>query len=151
MPSYTITKVSADAPRTWDSPKGGIIYYIRVWLADRERPVDIGKKRPDALTVGQVVEGDIIPNPDFDADNWKAAPQAPSNHGAGSRGYQPRDDAAIHAQFAIREATQLYIATRVHTTNPVTGVDDIDWQFIGKAARTYYTLIDKVKTPPAGV
>jgi hypothetical protein len=102
MPSYTINRVSEQQPREWTNPLGGVIYYIKVMLEGHDRPVEVGKKKPDALSAGQTINGNILSKPEFEADGFKADPITPHSGGGTGGGHYQRDDNAIKAQFAIK-------------------------------------------------
>jgi len=106
MPSYKITKVSTQEPRVWDNPKGGKIYYIKVAVDGWEKPIEVGKKSPDALKVGDELHGTITAT-EYPNDKFKADP--PAFSGGGKSNYVPRDDDAIRAQWAIGQAIQFHI------------------------------------------
>src|SRR5688572_4396156 len=99
MAEYKILRVSQQPPRQWDG-EHGTVYYIKVQLEGHDRPVEIGKKSPDALKVGDTVYGTVTPT-QYESDKFKAE-QKPFS-GGGFKG-QPRDDMAIRAQWAIGQA-----------------------------------------------
>lgn len=70
---YTITKVSEQAPRQWNG-EFGTTYYIKVMLEGHNKPVEIGKKDPNALKVGDKVFGDIRTS-EYPSDGFKSARQ----------------------------------------------------------------------------
>lgn len=82
MPQYQIEKISGDAPREWQRPQGGTIYYYKVKFVGIAKPVSIGKTKKDSLTIGQMVDGTIEPS-DLQEDKFKAAPMAQSGFGGG--------------------------------------------------------------------
>lgn len=104
MAEYKITKVSQEEPREWGEGTNKT-YYIKVMLDGHERPVSIGKKKPDALKVGDTVYGTITETQyetdKFTADKMQGVFSKPS--------FQPREDhhEAIKAQFAIKAAIAL--------------------------------------------
>lgn len=132
MAEYRVARVSDQTPREWDNPKGGRIYYIKVMLEGHDKPVAVGKRKPDALSVGQVIHGTIQPKPDFPEDGFK--PDAMDQPHSASN-YTPRDDAAIKAQFAIKAAIQ-YSATQ----NGIPAMDDIEGY-----AQMFFGMVERVK------
>lgn len=71
MAEYTIEKIGD--VREWKNPmNGATIYYINVTLEGHDKEVSIGKKSADALSIGEVVNGEIIPT-DYGQDKWKHA------------------------------------------------------------------------------
>lgn len=73
MSEYKITAIDVHNINEWASPQGNTIYYIPVTLEGHDKIVSVGKLSPDALKVGDSIEGDIIPT-DKSEDKWKAAP-----------------------------------------------------------------------------
>ena len=71
MAEYKIIQVSSKPPREWTGDYG-TTYYHTVRLADHEKPVEIGKKKPDKLEVGSTVTGTILKKPDKSTDGFKA-------------------------------------------------------------------------------
>lgn len=132
---YTITQVSAQAPREWG--EGSMkTYYIKVKLEGHDRPVSIGKKAPDALHVGDTVYGTIANDPSHDEDKFKSE-QKP-NYGASTPptskpAYTPRDDLAIRAQWAIGKSVELKIA------------EGGDGDAIEETAQWLFAMVDRVK------
>lgn len=138
MSEYKVTQLSSRAPNVWEGPHG-TVYYIRVMLEGHEKPVDIGKKKPDAIKVGDIVSGDIKSDSGA-ADKFKAAPLQGSFGGGGSSsnsssGYT-RDDDAIKAQFAIKAAIEY-----VHYSE--TGKVTLDT--VETVAKQLFLMIDRVK------
>jgi len=135
MPSYTINRVSEQPPREWANPQGGTVYYIKVMLEGHDRPVEIGKKKPDALSAGQVVSGNILSKPEFEADGFKADPMPSSHSGGGGGGSHQRDDNAIKAQFAIKAGIAFAAASGKTPT-----IKDVQTYAI-----EFYSMVEEVK------
>lgn len=77
---HKITQISQQAPREYYNEKyKSTTYYIKVKLDGHNKPVEIGKKRPDALNVGDMVFGSIEPT-EYETDRFKAV----SNFGGGA-------------------------------------------------------------------
>lgn len=142
MSEYRITQVSGQPPREYYNEKfSSTTYYIKVKLEGHDRPVSIGKKSPDALKAGDTVYGNIVPTDPskFDADNFKAErPAERPQEGSGSRGYQPRDDMAIRAQWAIGQAVQTiaYLSPKAQDEWTAT---------VERRAKEFYAMVDRVK------
>jgi hypothetical protein len=101
MAEYKVTKVS-DKVRTWNGPNGAI-YYHKVMLEGHDRPVSIGKKTPNSITVGQTVTGDITDDPKFDEDKFKAtSTQSQDRQFKGD----PDTRNSIEWQTALKAATE---------------------------------------------
>lgn len=68
--NYRITKVSDQEPIKFNG-QYGTTYYIKVMLDGHDKPVEIGKKNPNSLKVGDEVFGTIIPT-QYQSDKFKA-------------------------------------------------------------------------------
>lgn len=123
---YTIKRISQNPPREWAGTHG-TVYYIKVQLAEHGRFVEIGKKNPDALKVGDKVYGTIEPTPKFETDRFKAERKP---DGGGFRG-QPKDEAAIKAMWAIGKAVE--------------ALDEPDTALIEELAKELYAMVERVK------
>jgi len=123
---YEITRVSEQEPRTYTGDFG-TTYYIKVMLKGHAKPVEIGKKSPDGLKVGDTVFGTIRPT-EYPTDGFKSE-RKPFN---ASR--SPRDDMAIRAQWAIGQAIALF------TSGKDNQIGDIE-----KNAKDFFLMVDSVK------
>lgn len=65
---YTITKISSEQPREWGEGANKT-YYIKVMLSGHNKAVSVGKKSPDALKVGDTVDGTITET-QYDTDRF---------------------------------------------------------------------------------
>jgi hypothetical protein len=114
---YEVIQVSSGRPEEWADPKHperGTTYYIKVMLKGHNKPVQVGKKKPDALKPGYTIYGNIIEQYDFDIDKFKAElkpdqPQSFSAHASTSdvkpKGhYQPKDLDSIYRCNALNNA-----------------------------------------------
>ena len=134
---YTIEKVSQQEPKKYEG-QYGTTYYIKVKLAGHDKPVSIGKKQPDALKEGYKVFGTIEPT-DFDEDKFKSEKNPNSSYGGSKSSYQPRDDEAIRAQWAIGQAVQLYsFEAKEHELGP-------HMNLIEAKAKELFSMVDRVK------
>lgn len=128
---YKITQVSSQPPREhYNQQYGTTTYYIKVMLEGVEKPVTIGKRRPDALKVGDTVYGRIIPT-QYDTDKF----QAEKNPAQGSA-FTPKDQGAIRAQWAIGQA----IALLAHSPS-----DKVELKVLESTAKELYAMVDRVK------
>ena len=121
---YTITKVSEKPPREYEGSYGKV-YYTKVMLQGHDKPVEIGKKQPNSLKVGDIVAGDIKPS-QYEADGFKAIKK---DFNGGSK-FQPKDEASIKAMWSISQS----IATGQ------LDVDDIE-----AMAKDLFLMVDRVK------
>lgn len=145
MSDYKVLQVSGEAPRQWDGPHG-TVYYIKAKLEGHDKPVSIGKKKPDALKVGDTVYGTIEVS-DLPEDKFKpAAPPQASQSGQANYGnagtdykpaWQPRDDSAIQAQFAIKGAIELVNGQEKKPDDVFSTIEDY--------AKELFAMIDRVK------
>lgn len=71
---YKITKVSSQPPKEHGEGERKV-YYIKVQVEGHDKPISVGKKKPDALNVGDVISGTITPT-EYDTDNFKPTPKA---------------------------------------------------------------------------
>ena len=69
MSEYKISKVSDQEPKKYDG-QYGTTYYIKVMLDGHAKPVEIGKKSPDALKAGDTVFGSITAT-EYQTDKFK--------------------------------------------------------------------------------
>lgn len=138
---YTIEKISEQEPRKWDGPHG-IVYYIKVKLKDVDKPVSIGKKKPDALKAGMTVYG-TIEESDLPEDKFKAEKAPDGSYGGQKQDgrdndYWDKKDRQIRAQWAIGQAVQLHIA--------VTAKGGEEAQSIVDTAKQLFAMVERVVT-----
>lgn len=122
---YEVTQVSQQPPREWEGQHGKI-YYIKVALKGHSKPVEIGKKSPGALKVGDTVYG-TVENTTYPSDKFKSAPK-PFSGGANKV-----DGNEIKAQMAIKASVQLWQGKEWAITD------------IEETAKSIYLMIDRVK------
>lgn len=133
---YTIEKVSENKPREWTGDYG-TTYYIKVMLKGHQKPVEIGKKSPDALKVGDTVFGEIQAK-DFDTDGFKHERKP---MGGGSFQSRPDHHEEIKAQWAIGQAINFLTTIPGEQKNPKDPQLDIEtW------AKNFYAMVERVKT-----
>lgn len=150
MPDYKITRVSQKPPNEWfDQAHNSTIYYISVMVEGHPKPISVGKKKPDALHVGDVISGNILPDYEHGEDKFKATPMAQagfsgtgfSTSGGGSTTPPKREyvdhSEEIKAQWAIGQAVNLLKdGTSKSPSN----------QAIELWADTFFEMVDRVKT-----
>lgn len=129
---YTIEKISQSPPREWTGDYG-TIYYIKTMLKGHGKPVEVGKKSPDALKTGDTVYG-TIKQTDFDVDRFK--PEKNPNTGMAR---QPKDEAAIKAMWAIGQSVQVALGKG----------KTFDTKDIEAVANELFGMVDRVKSPQA--
>lgn len=153
MPEYTVQGVANTAPKEYANAFG-ITYYHRVKLVGVDKAVSIGKKAPNAIKAGDIINGSIETTA-FSEDKWHGeapapgaggftgpTPQASTASTAGT-GYTPRDDSHIKAQWAIGQATTFYLATakiELGTKNRMEVVEAL--------AAEYFAMVERVKNVP---
>lgn len=132
---FTITKVSSNPPTPW---KNGISYY-KVMLEGVPTPQEIGKK--SVPQEGQTVYGEIIdgkfkrmdkPQDGFSGGSTLSVPFV------AKPAYQPKDEAAIKAMFAIKAAIPWVVANKG------------DLFDVFEAAKSFYSMVDDVKAGSQG-
>lgn len=105
MSEYKITEISPEEPKLWKGPNGDL-YYIDVMVEGRDKPVSVGKKSPDALKVGDVIEGEIEET-DRQTDKFKHAKKA---FVPGGSSKTPQDKEDIARAVALKAAVEHYRA-----------------------------------------
>lgn len=138
---YKILQVSEQEPREWNGPHG-IVYYIKVKLEGHDKPVSIGKKKPDALKSGYTVYG-TIEESDLPEDKFKSEqnpnPSGPvhtDNVNKPDEAYWADKQNTIRAQWAIGQAIQLF------NHKPT---DTVDNERLEQTAKTLFAMVDRVK------
>lgn len=128
MAEYKICKISSDAPREhYNQQYDNTTYYIKVMLDNHPKPVSVGKKSADALKVGDVLSGTILPT-EYDTDNFKSDPKTFTKGPF-------RDQSEIKAQWAIGQAVNLFISGK-----------DLAIGGIEETAKNFFAMIDRVKS-----
>jgi hypothetical protein len=137
MAEYKITRVSQEAPKEYQG-EHGTTYYIKVMLDGHERPVSIGKKKPDALKVGDTVYGTITET-QYETDRF-TADKMQGGYAGGKSNYQPREDhhEAIKAQWAIGQAVQLMLPSSAKNALSPAVLED--------TAKMFFAMVDRVKS-----
>lgn len=120
MADYKILKVSSEMPRTWGE-NAMKTYYIKTMLEGHPRPVEVGKKKPDALSPGMVIHGEIQPKPQFEADGFKpdaSAFQAPgqTSFGASKPAYKDNSDGMRQGMCMNNAAAYVTASTKKELT-----------------------------------
>lgn len=124
MAEYTIEKISQDEPRQYDG-QNGTVYYIKVKLSGHDKAVSIGKKSPDALKVGDKVNGTVTET-QYDADKFTADKQA---FGGGqskpSFSQSPEQQENIARSVALKAAVDIAGTSSAHSLGAELLVDAV--------------------------
>jgi len=133
--TYKIKEVKRG--NTWTSTQGGEMQSYALILEGVGEPVQLNKKMPVKAEpqIGDELFGALEEQERNGRVYYKFKVDYTQNNAGGFRG-QPRDDKAIHAQFAIRLATEVWIAQGCHKES----YDNIE-----KEAKHFYRMIDRVK------
>lgn len=141
--NYTIKAVKKD-PKEWESKYGP----MKTWLIQVEgngEPVQLNKKAESpAPEVGEPLYGTIT---ETEYGQKFKSERLPYTGGGGGKSYQPRDDEAIKAQWAIGQAVQLYVTQRdeINATLKDTGQMMSDMEYVEGQAKELFAMIDRVK------
>lgn len=138
---YTIVKVSDQPPQEW---KHGISYY-KVMVDGHPKPIEVGKKKkPD---VGDTLYGNIQVQAQEMTDKFQRVERPDGGYvppsqihsvPASKPAYQPKDEEAIKAMFAIKGAIAFKDHHAFTETPTVRGVEEI--------AKQLFSMVDRVKT-----
>jgi hypothetical protein len=121
MSSYKVSKVSEQEPKKYEG-QYGVTYYIKVMLEGHDKPVEIGKKTPDAIKLGDELFGEIIPT-EYQTDKFKAERQ-PFTPGA-KRVEDPAKQDSIIRQSSMKAAIDLVVSGKIELSNLYVQADDI--------------------------
>lgn len=119
MSSYKVTKVSEQEPKKYEG-QYGTTYYIKVMLEGHNKPVEIGKKSPDAIKVGDELYGEVIPT-EYQTDKFKAE-RKPFTPG---RQEDPAKQDSIIRQSSMKAAIDLVVSGKIEMSNLYVQADDI--------------------------
>lgn len=105
---YKVVKVSEQEPKKYEG-QYGVTYYIKVMLDGHSKPVEIGKKSPDAIKVGDVMYGEVI-STQYQTDKFKAEkkPFTP-----GVKQEDPAKQDSIIKQSSMKAAIDLVVAGKI--------------------------------------
>ena len=120
MSEYKVTKVSEQEPKKNDG-QYGTTYYIKVMLDGHAKPVEIGKKTPDAIKTGDTVYGTVIPT-EYQTDKFKAEakPFTP-----GAKQEDPAKQDSIIRQSSMKAAVDLVVSGKIELTELYDRADQI--------------------------
>lgn len=120
MSEYKVIKVSEQEPKKFDG-QYGTTYYIKVMLDGHSKPVEIGKKTPDAIKVGDVIYGEVIPT-QYQTDKFKGErkPFTP-----GVKQEDPAKQDSIIKQSSMKAAIDLVVAGKIELGDLYTRADAI--------------------------
>lgn len=137
---YIIEKVSNNPPKEWTGGFGPMVTYKVIFQGGPD-VIEINKK-PDSVPpkAGDTLDG-TIEGTEY-GKRFKAVSKQYGQYGAQSKqsapstsSYQPRDDNAIKAQFAIKAAIQF--ASMSNLPSNFTDIEDY--------AKAIYNMVDRVK------
>lgn len=134
MAEFKIAKVSEQPPKEWKGPHGPV-YYIKVLLEGHTKPVSVGKKKPDALRVGDIIYGNIEES-DLPEDKFKPEqkPEYVKPDSKQSDEYWADKQMQIRAQWAIGQAV-----------NSIKSDGEVTLDEIETVAKELYAMVDRVK------
>jgi len=134
MAEYKVTRVSEQPPKEYHNEKyNSTTYYIKVQVEGWEKPIEVGKKSPDAIKVGDILYG-TIESTRRATDKFKSEPK-PFGGGFNNGPKPQRDDSHIRAQWAIGQA-MTHFAHKEEV-----GLDKVE-----KLAGALFLMVDRVKT-----
>ena len=118
--NYKVIKVSEQEPKKYEG-QYGTTYYIKVMLEGHTKPVEIGKKTPDAIKVGDELYGEVIPT-EYQTDKFKAEkkPFTP-----GVKQEDPAKQDSIIRQSSMKAAIDLVVSGKIELSNLYVQADEI--------------------------
>ena len=118
--NYKVIKVSEQEPKKYEG-QYGTTYYIKVMLEGHTKPVEIGKKTPDAIKVGDELYGEVIPT-EYQTDKFKAErkPFSP-----GQKQEDPAKQDSIIRQSSMKAAIDLVVSGKIELSNLYVQADEI--------------------------
>jgi hypothetical protein len=145
MSSYKVTKVSEQEPKKYEG-QYGTTYYIKVMLDGHSKPVEIGKKTPDAIKVGDELYGEIIAT-EYQTDKFKGE-RKPFTPGGGRQEDPAKQDSIIR-QSSMKAAIDLVVSGKIELSNLYVQADEIVAWVKGDSVRLEPKLIkpEALKTP----
>lgn len=145
MSSYKVTKISEQEPKKYEG-QYGTTYYIKVMLEGHSKPVEIGKKSPDAIKVGEELFGEIIPT-EYQTDKFKGE-RKPFTPGGGRQEDPAKQDSIIR-QSSMKAAIDLVVSGKIELSNLYVQADEIVAWVKGDSVRLEPKLIkpEALKTP----
>ena len=118
--NYKVIKVSEQEPKKYEG-QYGTTYYIKVMLEGHTKPVEIGKKTPDAIKVGDELYGEVIPT-EYQTDKFKAE-RKPFSPGAKQE--DPAKQDSIIRQSSMKAAIDLVVSGKIELSNLYVQADEI--------------------------
>lgn len=126
---------TVSSKETWKAPDGQRTIWDVVLEADGK---DYRLKTYSAKIAEVGFEGEVESYTNDRGDKFvKQVPKEQPAHYGGS--YQPRDDAAIRAQWALGQAMQLELASFQGESKT------FSWEQLERSAKQLYALVDRVK------
>lgn len=105
---YKVTKVSEETPKEWGEGTNKT-YYIKVKVDGHDKPISVGKKSPNALSVGDELNGTITPT-EYDTDKFKPEPKAFT---PGVKTEDPAKQDSIIRQSSMKASIDLVVADKI--------------------------------------
>ena len=123
MPNeYKISKVSDQEPKKYDG-QYGTTYYIKVMLDGYAKPVEIGKKSPDALKTGDTVYGSITAT-EYQTDKFKGE-QRPFEQKSFNKVEDPAKQDSIIRQSSMKASIDLVSNGKIELDELYTRAEEI--------------------------
>ena len=123
MSEYKISKVSDQEPKKYDG-QYGTTYYIKVMLDGHAKPVEIGKKSPDALKAGDTVYGSITAT-EYQTDKFKGEVKPYNYQITSGRQEDPAKQDSIIRQSSMKASIDLVSNGKIELDELYTRADDI--------------------------
>ena len=121
---YKVIRISEQEPKKYDG-QYGTTYYIKVMLEGHEKPVEIGKKTPDAIKAGDTVYGSITAT-EYQTDKFKGE-QKPFEGSKGSfnKVEDPAKQDSIIRQSSMKASIDLVSNGKIELDELYTKADEI--------------------------
>ena len=119
---YKVTRISEQEPKKYDG-QYGTTYYIKVMLEGHEKPVEIGKKTPDAIKAGDTVYGSITAT-EYQTDKFKGE-QKPFEQKSFNKVEDPAKQDSIIRQSSMKASIDLVSNGKIELDELYTRADEI--------------------------
>lgn len=136
MREYTVTKVSSQGPRTWESKFGPMETY-RVMLEDTNEPIEINRKPGNDPKVGDKLFGTIETSDYRGVTSYKFKGAPRTNQPTKETPYYSKDTNEIKAEWAIGQA----VAWLGRTQTESAMITDIE-----TLARQLFQMVGRIKS-----
>ena len=143
---YKVIRISEQEPKKYDG-QYGTTYYIKVMLEGHEKPVEIGKKTPDALKAGDTVYGSITAT-EYQTDKFKGE-QKPFEGSKGSfnKVEDPAKQDSIIRQSSMKASIDLVSNGKIELDELYTRADEIVAWVKGELSKNESTDSKATETP----